>query len=202
MIPCQPSGQRVIPSGRPAVQSFSCPDDVSYHPDTHQTKSIIRPNDVDSRPDLPLCQEASNGSNLHPFGRFSSPSERLSVFDQASNFLFQNQIWEDYCNRPGDVDSRPDALPLKASSQFKFNRLDASLPRSERVYDRYENCVQQITSSDGHCPGPNVRSLYNKITCSGRATVRTTVSHRLDAALKQKRSSVKFLEFQSQSCPS
>jgi len=37
-IPCKPSGRRVVPSGRPAVQSFSRPDDVSYLPDAHQTK--------------------------------------------------------------------------------------------------------------------------------------------------------------------
>jgi hypothetical protein len=33
-----------------------------------------------------------------------------------------------------------------------------------------------------HPPGPNVRSLYMKITCSGRATVQTIGYHRPDAA--------------------
>jgi len=43
LIPCQPSGRRVIPSGRPAVQSFSLSDDVSYRLDAHQTKeSFVR----------------------------------------------------------------------------------------------------------------------------------------------------------------
>jgi hypothetical protein len=46
---------------------------------------------VDSRPDLPLCQEASNCSNLHPPERFSSRSGRLSVFDQASGFLSKHR---------------------------------------------------------------------------------------------------------------
>jgi hypothetical protein len=55
-FPCQPSGRRVIPSGRPTVQS------------------IIHQGDVDFRPDLPLCREDLNCSRLHPFGRFSSPS--------------------------------------------------------------------------------------------------------------------------------
>jgi hypothetical protein len=58
LIPCQPSGRHVIPSGRPAFQCISRSDDVSYRPDTHQTKSIIRPDDLDSRLDLPLCREA------------------------------------------------------------------------------------------------------------------------------------------------
>jgi hypothetical protein len=46
---------------------------------------------MDSCPDLPLCREASNCSSLHPFGRFSSPSGRPSVFDQASDFLSKSK---------------------------------------------------------------------------------------------------------------
>jgi hypothetical protein len=95
------------------------------------------------------------------------------------------------------MDSLPDALLLKASSQFKLNRLDASLPWSGRAYDRYGNCMQQITRPDGDPPGPDERSLYNEITCSGHVTVRTTVLHHSDAALKQKRFSVKISEFWS-----
>jgi len=38
-VPCQPSGQRVIPSGRPAVQCINYPDDVTYHTDAHQTEA-------------------------------------------------------------------------------------------------------------------------------------------------------------------
>jgi hypothetical protein len=115
-------------------------------------------------------------------------------------FSFQNQIWEDCCNRPDNVDSRPDALLLKASSQFKLNRPDASLPWSGRAYDKYGNCVQQITRPDGHPLGLDARSLYKEITCSGRATVRRTVPHRPDAALKQERFSAKISEFWSHSC--
>jgi hypothetical protein len=100
------------------------------------------------------------------------------------------------------VDSRPDALLLMASSQFKLNRPDASQPWSGWAYDRYGNCVQQITHLDGHPPGPDARSLYKEITCSGPATVRTIVPHRPDAALKHERYSAKFSEFRSYSCPS
>jgi len=39
LVPCQPSGRRVIPSGRPVVQSSSRLDDVSYCPNAHQTKA-------------------------------------------------------------------------------------------------------------------------------------------------------------------
>jgi hypothetical protein len=106
------------------------------------------------------------------------------------------------CNRPDDVDSRSEALLLKASSQFKLNRPDASLPWSGCAYDRYENYVQQITHPDGRPPGPDAQSLYKGITCSGHAIVRATVPHRPDTALKQERSSAKFLEFQSHICPS
>jgi hypothetical protein len=38
-------------------------------------------------PNLPLCREALNWSSLHPSGRFSSTSERHSVFDQLWNLF-------------------------------------------------------------------------------------------------------------------
>jgi hypothetical protein len=38
-------------------------------------------------PDLPLCREASNCSNLHPSGCFNSTSGRHSVFGQLWDFL-------------------------------------------------------------------------------------------------------------------
>jgi hypothetical protein len=101
---------------------------------------------------------------------FKQPVRATLSVRPSFRFSFQNQIWEDYCNRPEDVDSRPDALLLKASSQFKLNRPDSGLPWSRRVYDRYGNCVQKITRPDGHPSGSNVRSLYKEITCSGRAT--------------------------------
>jgi hypothetical protein len=79
LVPCQPSGRRVIPSGRPAVQSTSRSDDVSYRPNAHQTKAssvrttwipvqtflcvgklrtapaCICPNDSAARPDYSQC---------------------------------------------------------------------------------------------------------------------------------------------------
>jgi hypothetical protein len=81
--------------------------------------SIIRPDDVDFRSDLPLCQEASNCSKLHPSGRFNSTSGKHSVFDQASGFLSKTQIWEDCCNRPDDMDSRPDMLNPKGKYRIQ-----------------------------------------------------------------------------------
>jgi hypothetical protein len=155
---------RVIPSGRPSVQS------------------IIRPDDVDSRPNLPLCREASNCSSLHPFRRFSSSSGRLSVFNQALGFLSKTQIWEDCCNHLNDVDSRPNALIHKASIVIQIQMFERQSSWSGRASIRYGNCMHQISRPDDHPPGPNARSLYMKITCSGRATVRTTGHHHPDAA--------------------
>jgi hypothetical protein len=132
---------------------------------------------------------------LASFRTFQQPVRTTLSVRPSFKFSFQNQIWEDCCNRPG-------ALLLKASSQLKINRSDASLPWFGRAYDRYGNCVQQITSPDGHPPGLDARSLYKEITCSERATVRTTVPYSLDVALKQERSSVKLFEFRSHSCPS
>jgi hypothetical protein len=116
-------------------------------------------------------------------------------------FSFKKKIWEDCCNHPDDVDSRPNALLLKVSSQFKLNHPDDSLPWFGSAYDKYRNCVQQITRPDGHPPSLDARSLYKEITCSGRATVRMTVPHRPDAALKLERFSAKISEFWLYSCP-
>jgi len=145
-----------------------------------------RLDDVDSRSDPPLCRDASNCSSFHLFGRFSSPSGLLSVFDQASRFLSKTQIWEDYCNRPDDVDSCLDALIHKASIAIQIQTYGRQTSRSGSASIRYGNCVHQISHPDGHPPGPNARSLYMEITCSRRATVWMTGHHRLDEAQLRK----------------
>jgi hypothetical protein len=88
------------------------------------------------------------------------------VFDQASGFLSKTQIWDDHCNCPNDVDSRPDA------SQ---HALDA------RASDM-EIFVHQINRPDDLSPDLDSRSLYMEIACSGSAIVRTTGHHSPDEA--------------------
>jgi hypothetical protein len=61
-VPCQPSG-------RPTIQS------------------IIRLDDVDFRPDLPLCREASNCSSLHLSGRLVARPDDPQCSTKASGFL-------------------------------------------------------------------------------------------------------------------
>jgi hypothetical protein len=171
----------------------SHPDDVSYRLDVLQTKASSVRTKWFSVWTL-LCIEKL---------LFQLASIWTTLSDRSSfRFSFQKLIWEDCCNRPDDVDSHPDALLLKASSQFKLNRPNASLPWSERAYDRYENCVQQITCLDVHPHDPDARSLNKEITCSGSATVWTIVPHRPDAALKRERFLAKISEFCSHSCPS
>jgi len=137
---------------------------------------------VDYRSEPPLCRDASNCSSFHLFGRFSSPSGRLSVFDQASRFLSKTQICEDCCNRPDDVDSRLDALIHKESIAIQIQASGRQSSWSGRASIRYGNCVHQISRPDDHPPGPNARGLYMEITCSRRANVRMTGHHRLDEA--------------------
>jgi hypothetical protein len=80
---------------------------------------------------------------------------------------------------------------LRQESQFKYNRLDACLSWSGRGHNRYGNYVLKINRSDDHPSWSGRTKPYMEITCSGRATVRTTVPHHLDAALKQERFSAK-----------
>jgi hypothetical protein len=72
---------------------------------------------------------------------FQQPVRTTLSVRPSFRFSFQNQIWEDCWIRSDDMDSRPDALLLKTSSQFKLNRPDANLPWFGRAYNRYENCV-------------------------------------------------------------
>jgi hypothetical protein len=140
-------------------------------------------------------------------------------FSIRSSFrFFPKYIWEDCYNRPDDVDFHPDALLLKVritiqiqssgrlsawsgrafntygNCRFDFNRLNACLLWSRCVHNKYENCGLKINGPDGHPPWSGRAKPYMEITCSGRATVRTTVSHRPDAPLKQERFSTKISE--------
>jgi hypothetical protein len=47
--------------------------------------------------------------------------------------------------------------------------------------------VLKISHPDAHPPWSGRAKPYKEITCSGRATVRMTLSHRPDVALKQER---------------
>jgi hypothetical protein len=113
------------------------------------------------------------------------------------------------------VDSCPDALLLKAriaiqiqlsgrllawsgracilygNCGFNFNRLDACLSWSGLALNRYGNCMLKINRPDGHTPWSGRAKPYMEITCSGRATVRMTVPHCPEVALKQERISAK-----------
>jgi hypothetical protein len=65
----------------------SRPDGVSYRQDAQlSTASLVRTT-RNFRPDLPLIQEASNYSTLHPSGRFSSTSGWPSVLDKFRDFF-------------------------------------------------------------------------------------------------------------------
>jgi hypothetical protein len=140
---------------------ISRPDDVSSHPDAQLSRTpVVRTTSLSIRtpfslkhhpferrviPSRPSPVSRSFYSSLHPSGRLSSPSGRLSA-DQASD-SFQVQIREDCCNCPDNVDSRLDARLLKASSQFKLNRLNAYLPRSGRTFNRFGKlCVEDQSS--------------------------------------------------------
>jgi len=93
---------------------------------------------------------------------------------------FQTQIWDDCCNRPDDVDSRPDTLIHKASIVIQIQTFGRQSAWFGCVCIRYGHCVHQIDSPDAHPPGPDARNLYMEITCSGRVTVRTWLSNRKD----------------------
>jgi hypothetical protein len=103
---------------------------------------------------------------------------------QASGFLSKTQLWKDCCNYLDDVDYRPDMLIRKASIAIQIQMSERQLAWSGRACIKYGNCVHQINHPDDHPPCPNARSFCMEITCSGHATVRMTMHHRPDVALK------------------
>jgi hypothetical protein len=57
-------------------------------------------------------------------------------------FPSKTQLWEDRCNRPDNVDSRPDTLIHKASITFKSRRPDVSpLGLDARASDMEIRCI-------------------------------------------------------------
>jgi hypothetical protein len=109
------------------------------------------------------------------------------------------------------VVSRPDARLLKAriaiqmspfgrqsalvrTRAHQLRKLPIRLQSSGHTHNRYGNCVLKNCSPDVHLPWSGRAKTHMEITCSGRATVWTSVSHRPYAGLKQERFSAKFLK--------
>jgi hypothetical protein len=195
------SDDRATPSGRSAVNRFSRLDDVPYRPDARQT-SIIRPDDVFISSG-PHTVSRSFCASLHPSGRLSSPFGRPLVIDQL-------QILSKFRIREVDISvrkmlvSRPDARLHKARIAIQISRsgrqsalvrtrmqliwkLPIRLQQSGRALCRYGNYVLKFSRPDVPPPWSRRAKPYMEVICSGHATVRTTVSHRPDAALKQER---------------
>jgi len=109
-VPCQPSEQRAIPSGRP------------------NRPSIIRPDDVDFCPDPPLHREAYVPACIRPDVSAAHPdasqySIKLHILSKFSYGKIAAIVWTTWF--PVRT-----CFSLRQESQFKFNRPDASLPSS------------------------------------------------------------------------
>jgi hypothetical protein len=169
---------------------------------------IIRPDDVDFRPDPTLYREASvpacirlDVSAARPdFFHYSFKLQILSKFKKGNidstvrthSFIRQESQFK--FNRPDVCQHGLDARSTDMDCIFNFNRPDACLSWSGCALIRYGNCVLKINLSEGHPPWSGHTKPYMDITCSGRVTVRTTIHHCPEAALKQERFSVKILK--------
>jgi len=164
-VPCQPSWRPCC--GSPDSNLSTVPSVwTTYHTVwTPDRSSIIRPDDMLFLSG-PFTASRSFCSSFHLSGRISSPSGRLSVFDQASD-SFHVQLWEDWCNRPDDVDSHPDVLLLKA-------RIVIQIQPSGRAFNRYgiANSTSTVRTLAFH--GPDARTVNMEIAC-WRLTVRMAI---------------------------
>jgi hypothetical protein len=154
------------------VRMLICP---LFHPSgRRQTKH--HPSGRRGFPSGPFTVSRSFCSSLHPSRRISNrssfrffPSANMGRLLQPSRRL---SAWSGRAfNRYGNC-------------VFNFNRPDACLSWSGRALIRYGNCVLKINRLDGNPPWSGRAKPYMEVTCSGRATVRTTVPHRSDVALK------------------
>jgi hypothetical protein len=110
-IPCQPSGLRVIPSGRPSVHCSIRPGDGfistgrqtdQHHPSGRRIFSVRTLHCVDKL----LFQLASVRTSQQPV--------RTSISDRSASYSFQGQNMGRLTHRSDDVVSRPDAFIYKA----------------------------------------------------------------------------------------
>jgi hypothetical protein len=125
-VPCQPSGRLCHP-----VRTLICP---LFHPSGRRATpsgrpnrpSIIRPDDIDFRPDPPLYREACILACIRLDVSAARPD--------ASQYSTKLKILSKFIYGKIDATVRTTWIPvrtrfsLRQESQFKFNRLDASLP--------------------------------------------------------------------------
>jgi hypothetical protein len=128
--PLQPSRRRDIPSGRPHVQSIFRPNEENF---PSGPSSMLR--------SLKLLQLASVRT-------FQQHVRTTLGVRPAMGFPSKIQLWEDRCNRPNDVDSRPDTLIHKTSIAFKSRCLDVSpLGPEERASDMEITCIRSTVQT-------------------------------------------------------
>jgi hypothetical protein len=116
-------------------------DDVIYRQDAQLSKASSVRTTRTFCSDLPLCQEASNYSSLHPSGHFNSTSGRHSLFNQLWDFFSKHiygkiaaTVWTMWI--PVQTHSS-----IRQVSHSQFRRPDASLH------------------------GPDARATYMEIAC-------------------------------------
>jgi hypothetical protein len=196
----------IVPSVRKTCHTFRTPD----------RPSIIHPDDVDFRPSPPLYREASVPSCIHPdvsaarpnASQYSIKLQILSKFKYGkiaatvrttwipvrTRFSLRQELQFKYklSGRQSAWSGR--AFNIYGNCVFNFNRSDACLSWSGRALNRFGNCVLKINHPDDQPPWSGRAKPYMGINYSGRATVRPTVPHRPDAALKQERFSAKISE--------
>jgi len=126
-VPCQPSRRRDIPFGHPTVQSIIRLDDENF---PSGPSSVSR--------SFELLQLAS-------VQKFQQHVRTTLSVRQASWFLSKSQLWEVRCNRPDNVDFRPDALIHKVRIVFKSKRPnDSPHGPDPRPLDMGIVCIRSI----------------------------------------------------------
>jgi hypothetical protein len=193
-----PSGRRVIPSGHQTIQ---------YHPSRRRAPSI-RTLTLYREVSIPACIRPDVSAARLDASQFLNGSLILSKFqereDQSTVWTMWYPVWTRVSIRQESQFkiNGPDvwqpwsgcAFIKDRNYQFDFNHPDACPSWSGRRHCRYGNCVLKNCRPDVTPPWSGRPKPYMEITCHGRATVLTTVSHRPNDVLILERFSAKFLK--------
>jgi hypothetical protein len=125
---------------------------MSYRLDAHLSKaSSVRTTWIPVRTFLCVEKLQTAPACIRPDYSAARPDD-TQCSTKALGFPSKTQKWEDCCNRPDDVDSRPDVLIHKVSIAIQIQTFGRQSSWSERASIRYGNYVHQISRLHDHPP--------------------------------------------------
>jgi hypothetical protein len=183
-VPYQPSGQRVIPSGRPAVHCINRQEDVTYRPDAHQTKAssvrttwipvwtflcvkklrtaptCLRRDDSAARPDDPQCLiKPHDFFPKHRYGKIHDTVRTTWIPVRTCSSI--RQVSQFKSRHPDSSQHGPDVRASDQPSGRPSSRSKRAKPLYGNYLQRTCNRPDDRASSFGH--GSQTGKIFSEI---------------------------------------